>query len=207
MANNFNLIAPVYDALAYAVFGRKQIDAKLAFLNLIPAGSHVLIVGGGTGNILNELLSTHETIHVDFLEPSRRMIAVAKKNLDRRFESRVAFVEGSHSDLATDARYDVVTSFFLLDMFRQHDALVVAQRLRAALKPDGLWLYADFRNTDKALHRFLLWSMYRFFKVTVNISANRLPDADAIFRTLGLCLREEKLSMNGFIASRVYTRA
>src|SRR5687767_498288 len=76
---DFNFIAPVYDALAQLVYGKAQRRAQAHFLSMIPAGSSVLILGGGSGWILPELLRQSRPARVLFLEPSAQMMQRAKR--------------------------------------------------------------------------------------------------------------------------------
>ncbi|MEZ4686196.1 MAG: hypothetical protein R3B47_09055 [Bacteroidia bacterium] len=52
---SFNRLAPVYDFLASLVFGNRIRQAQRWLLDFIPEGSSILILGGGTGWILEEL--------------------------------------------------------------------------------------------------------------------------------------------------------
>ena len=52
---NYNNIAWIYDWLAKVVFGRKQELASRAFLRIIPNDAKILVIGGGTGKIINYL--------------------------------------------------------------------------------------------------------------------------------------------------------
>ena len=69
MSNNFNTIAPVYDFLAKMVFGRSLERAQAAFLSDLETKvkAKVLIVGGGTGKVL-ELLPEGLDLQIDYVE-------------------------------------------------------------------------------------------------------------------------------------------
>ena len=79
--SNFNLIAPVYDFLAKMVFGSHLKKAQTIFLNQIKEGDRVLVVGGGTGWILEELNQLNKPIKVVYVEPSTKMMSLSKARL------------------------------------------------------------------------------------------------------------------------------
>jgi len=206
MPGNFNFIAPVYDSLAFLVYGNNLIRAKKIFLQEIPARAQILLMGGGTGNILNDLIEKNPEVHVDFVEPSTAMIRIAEKNLKEKFRSRVNFISGNHLAIPSGVQYDAVTSFFVVDCFPQEDAIEFTTAITSSLKSNGLWLFADFFDTGKFHHRAMLWFMYRFFRTVAGIPASQLPDYAAIFRAVKFSVKEEKKFLNGLIRSLMLRR-
>ncbi|MEO5675142.1 MAG: class I SAM-dependent methyltransferase [Chitinophagales bacterium] len=206
MAANFNRIAPFYDPLSQLVYGNNLKDAKRSFLNKIPLRGRVLLMGGGTGNILNELFEKNHEMMIDFIEPSSGMIKIAEHRLNKKFRSRVNFICGDHHSIPAGKQYDVATSFFVMDCFKNEEALEFSKILASSLKVNGFLLFADFFYTEKRLQRLLIKFMYEFFNIISNISAKKLPDYDHIFRQLGFLKIEEKIFMKGLIRSRVYCR-
>jgi ubiquinone/menaquinone biosynthesis C-methylase UbiE len=57
---NYNYIASFYDRLCQLVFGQSVKNAQIASLGFIPPTSNVLIVGAGTGWILEEINKIHQ---------------------------------------------------------------------------------------------------------------------------------------------------
>ncbi len=206
MAANFNLIAPVYDMLSSMVYGNNLIEAKKAFLDQIPEHGWVLLMGGGTGNILNQIFEKKPGIHIDFVDSSAGMIRLAKKHLKKEYHNRINFICGDHHAIPTQKSYDVVTSFFVIDCFQQKEALEFAKAITDGLKEEGRWLFADFFYTEQWLQRWLIAFMYRCFKIVSNISARRLPDYDALFESEHFKMISEKSFLSGLIRSRIYLR-
>ncbi|MCY7409914.1 MAG: class I SAM-dependent methyltransferase [Chitinophagales bacterium] len=207
MKNSFNLIAPFYDSLSSLVYGKNLINAKKAFLNKISSGSQILLMGGGTGNILNELFHSVPDITIDFVEPSSAMIEIAEKNLTAQFRSQVNFVCGDHHSIPKEKKFDVVTSFFVIDCFKQNEAIEFGIAITSRLKENGVWLFSDFFYTNNKLQHLLIWVMYRFFKVIAKISSNKLPDYELLFQQLHFSVEEEKTFMKGMIQTKVLRRA
>ena len=73
MASNYDNSAAFYDQLSQMVFGKALIRAQLYLLQQVPPNSTVLIVGGGTGWILEELSNIHYSgLAITYVEISFR---------------------------------------------------------------------------------------------------------------------------------------
>ncbi|HEY9047693.1 MAG TPA: class I SAM-dependent methyltransferase, partial [Ohtaekwangia sp.] len=70
---SFDSIAPVYDMLSRIVFGRSMVKSQRHFLKYIPAEASVLILGGGTGWIIQELFAVNNTCTIVYVEASQKM--------------------------------------------------------------------------------------------------------------------------------------
>lgn len=206
MPANFNRIAPYYDALAKMVYGNKLIEAKKTFFHLIPEQAHILLMGGGTGNILNDLLSLKPSAKIDYMEPSHRMLRIAEKNLRADFWTRVNFICGDEHLIPQEVDYDVCTSFFVLDCFTQSHALSFSRQITSTLKPGGLWLFADFFPAENTTHRLLTRAMYGFFRVVSSVETTVIPDYESIFDACGFAAFHKKSLMNDFIRSMALKR-
>ena len=57
---NFDRIAFAYDALKYLVFGGSLHQAQTFLVPFIPTCSDILIIGGGTGQIILDIVETKE---------------------------------------------------------------------------------------------------------------------------------------------------
>ncbi|AMM51567.1 hypothetical protein TH61_10810 [Rufibacter sp. DG15C] len=212
-SSNFDLIAPVYDPLAKLVYGRAQQQAQSRFLSSIPEGANVLIVGGGTGWILTELLRVTQPRQVLFLEASEKMLQQAQARLQQMSvsnESEVIFRLGTEVDLLPEERFHVVMTPFVLDLFSLEEARSMMQKLAAHLLSNGLWLHTDFHASKDVLHRLwqtpMLWTMYRFFRLVSHISGQKLPPFDRLFQELGLQLESEAFYYGDFIGGQKYRK-
>ncbi|MDP9048183.1 MAG: class I SAM-dependent methyltransferase, partial [Bacteroidota bacterium] len=76
--------------------------------------------------------------------------------------------------------------------------------IQSRLKPNGLWLNADFQLTEKWWQRLLLKLMLRFFKVICNIEASRLPDVEKQFQQYGFIKLSGQAFLKGFVIAKVY---
>jgi tRNA (cmo5U34)-methyltransferase len=171
---NFDFIAPFYDKLSRMVFGRAMHSAQTAYLQQIVQGGNVLILGGGTGWLLSELLTINPTCRVWYVEASQSMIKFAKTNTEGR-NNDVMFIHGTEDDLPGGVVFDAVITHFFFDLFSTAKCGRIVARIRPAIHPKTIWLVSDFVNTTW-WHSAMLVAMYRFFKVVSGIEANSLPD-------------------------------
>tara|TARA_R110001592_G_scaffold299603_1_gene570659 strand:+ start:3163 stop:3777 length:615 start_codon:yes stop_codon:yes gene_type:complete len=201
--NNFNLIAPVYDGLAKVIFGKKLRKVQTQFLPLILEDASVLIMGGGTGWIINELFNTGFKGRLTYVEASEKMISLSKKN--SAFSNSVDFIHGEESTLPTGRKYDVIITNFFLDVFSEPRLDQVITTLSEKLNKGGLWICSDFYDTGKASHRFLLWLMLSFFRITTQLESKRLIDFHPKLEKKGYSRKQHFQLMNGLIFSSAYT--
>ena len=186
----FDRVAWCYDALAGLVFGPALEKAQRAALAGLPTGApHVLILGGGTGWDLTELLRCRPQATVLYLEASRNMLARARTRLLReqpQAAAQVEFRHGTQDYLHSTDCFDAVVTFFVLDCLSSAEFAPALARLWAAQRPGAPWLLADFRSAQRGWRRVLLTLMYAFFRLTTGLRARELPDLRRALRSLGL---------------------
>ncbi len=183
MKNDYNNIAVYYDRLSRVVFQRSIIKAQQYLVEFIMDNYTVLLVGGGTGWILEEISKLQkQNIAVVYVEKSARMIGLSKK---RKFKNiNVEFVNEGIETYKTDAYFDAIITPFLFDNFLEKKITFVFEKLDALLKQRGFWLYADFVNDTedkKAWKKYLLKTMYVFFSLAANIETQKLIDVKPYF--------------------------
>jgi ubiquinone/menaquinone biosynthesis C-methylase UbiE len=201
---SFDRIAPVYDFLSRAVYGKSMVDSQIYFLKRIPAMSRVLIMGGGTGWIVKELFAINRTCSVVYVEASQKMIEQSKQKIHPEDFSRIEFLQ--QTDIPSHERYDVVLTNFFLDLFPEDKLVSVVKQLGSTMKDDGFWIVTDFVNERKLWQRFLLATMYIFFHVVSKIEATSLPSWKEHLHAEGLQVKEQQKFYGNFIASILYTR-
>ena len=176
----FDRVAWFYDGLASVVFGSALRRAQLATLASLPTGApHILVLGGGTGWVLLEIIRRCPQATVLYLEASTSMLTRAKALLLRHAPQALAQVEfrhGTQSALKRQESFDVLASFFVLDCFTPANLPPALARLGAAARPGARWLVADFQPARNWWQRALLATMYLFFRLTAKLPVSRLPD-------------------------------
>lgn len=184
MRNDYNSIAKYYDALSRIVFQRSIIKAQQYLIDFISDNTKVLLVGGGTGWILDEIAKLKKKdVSVVYVEKSSKMIELSKK---RKYENlNVEFVNTGIENYKTKQQFDVILTPFLFDNFIEKRIEYVFKKLDALLNRRGFWLYADFVNDkeEKRMWRqYLLKTMYVFFGLTANIETQKLIDMKQYFK-------------------------
>lgn len=212
---SFQRIAPYYDSLAKLVFGHSLDNAQKAFFSLLPKGASILIIGGGSGRILADLVTKCQPRQITYIEASSRMLRKAEKRLLRLDHTLTDPIEtlfccGTEKDIPAGQSYDVLMTFFLLDIYSTKEARALALTLSTHLKASGSWLFADFCVQENSWKRYwqraMLKVMYLFFRLTSNLQNQTLPDYERIFKDLGYFPVQQKYYYRSFIISIIYRK-
>lgn len=207
MPNNYNSIAKFYDAFSRIIYQDSIVKAQVYLIQLIAASDKVIIVGGGTGWILEEISKLNKpNISVVYIEKSLAMIELAKK---RKYPNvQVEFINEGIEDYNSTEFFNVIITPFLFDNFSAKKIQFVFEKLNVLLKPNGIWLYADFVNdkaNKKLWQQFLLKAMYLFFRVTTNIETQELIDMKPYFEKQYTMLWQQ-FYYNHFIQAIAYRK-
>lgn len=207
----FDAVAWCYDALAGAVFGPALKKAQRAALAGLPPGAlRVLILGGGTGWVLTEVLKLRPEATVLYLEASTKMLARAQARLSAEMPqaaTRVEFRHGTQAMLRHEERFEAIITFFVLDCIATAEIEPALAQLRAALQPRGAWLLADFRPARRGWRWLLLRLMYGFFRLTTGLRARELPDLHSALAGWGLHPVNTATYFGGAIEATVFREA
>lgn len=202
---NYDNAASFYDKLSRLVFGDNLVKAQVYLLKHISPNAKVLIVGGGTGWILEELTRLHPSgLEITYVEISANMMALSQKR--EIGDNRVHFINQPIQEVDLPADFDVVITPFLLDNFTDHNLPSVFNPIHQSLKSNGLWLYTDFQLTGKLWQGIMLKSMLLFFKLLCGVESWRLPDAKAKFVSHWYSVIDENTFFGRFVVSRAYTK-
>lgn len=213
IVRGFDRLAPVYDVLLRAVPRDGVHRAQVALLDRLPPWERALVVGAGTGRILEALLLASDSGTIDAYDPSRAMTAIGARRVASLREAdvaRVRFVARGIETLPPDAAYDLIVTPCVLDLFPDDALGSVADRLAAALAPGGRWLHVDFavgegRAAARA-RRVAIAGLYAFFRATCGVARRRLPDFDALFRVRGFEAEHRATTTAGLLEARVMRR-
>ncbi len=202
----FDRVAWCYDALAALIFGPALRNTQRAALAGLPPGApHVLILGGGTGWVLAEVLRRRPAATVLYLEASPRMLARARARLAPLQQGQVAFRHGTQDDLEPADTFDAIVTFFVLDCLPEATVPAALARLDAARRPGAPWLLADFRPARQGWRRGLLAAMYAFFRFTTGLTTRTLTDFTALLLARGLRLQSRRFFLARAIEAVVMT--
>ncbi|MFI5158993.1 MAG: class I SAM-dependent methyltransferase, partial [Sphingobacteriales bacterium] len=172
MAANYNNSAWFYDSLATLVYGKALVNAQVYLLKHIPSNSKVLIVGGGTGWILEELARVYSSgLQITYVEIAPNMMAQSKKR--NVGNNQVTFINDAIENVNLSADYNIALTPFLLDNFTEEGLNKIFSSIAVLLKPNALWLNTSFQLTGKWWQQIMLQSMFILFKVICNIEASK----------------------------------
>src|ERR1700761_821282 len=107
MAANYDNSAWFYDRLSRLIYGKALVRSQVYLLRYIPAGSIILIAGGGTGWILEEISKLHPSgLKITYVEISERMMALSRKR--DIGGNQVNYVNKPVENVKAELPYDVV---------------------------------------------------------------------------------------------------
>jgi ubiquinone/menaquinone biosynthesis C-methylase UbiE len=208
MKANYDKIAPIYDTLSKLVFNRSQLLGQIEQLKNLSDNQHILICGGGSGKILDEIsIRMPRGIQILYLDSSQKMIEIAKTR--NRGSNIIEFVCQDILEFETDRRFDVIVTSFFFDNFPEDKANYVFEKLDNLLISNGLWFQNDFTlssNTGIWWKSIMLKIMYLFFNLTSNLGNSKLIEMEAIFDAHSYKVLEKNWYFRKFIVSLTYRK-
>jgi len=206
--NNYDHAASFYDRLAQLIFGSTIRKSQFSLLHYNFSNSKIIIVGGGTGAILEELgkLKT-DPLTITFIEISEKMLRKAKKK--NAGCHKVKYIHSDVEHFTTNDSFDIIITPFLFDNFTADKAKQVFNHLNAMLDREGIWLFTDFYISSETplWQRLLLKLMYRFFKILARVEANQLPDTASLFANAAYSCERETFFYGNFIRAAIYRKS
>jgi ubiquinone/menaquinone biosynthesis C-methylase UbiE len=205
MAANFDNSAWFYDRLSRVIYGNALIRSQVYLLDNITEDANILIAGGGTGWILEEITGRYPSgLKITYVEISAKMMALSRKR--NTGGNLVNYINEAVEIVARPNNYDVVITPFLFDNFTEQTLQKVFAHIHYSLKPGGLWLNTDFRLTGKWWQKILLKSMLLFFRLICKIEASHLPDILKHFEQYKYKALRQKSFFGEFILSTAYQK-
>jgi ubiquinone/menaquinone biosynthesis C-methylase UbiE len=203
MSANYNNSAWFYDRLSRLIYGDSLVRAQVYLLPFIPAQSNILIVGGGTGWILEEIARRQSSgLKITYVEVAAQMMKLSRKR--NTGNNEVRFVNEPIENVPLHQEFDVIITPFLFDNFTEENLQKIFAHIHTSLKPGGLWLNTDFRPTGKWWQMILLKSMILFFRIICRIEAKKLPDIENCFKNNNYKIIQQKSFFGDFIQSTAY---
>lgn len=198
MIGTYNKLSPFYDGLSRLVFWGNIQKANVLFINDLPANSKVLIMGGGTGKLLEVL---PEQIEVDYVDFSSQMILRAKR---RKCKAKIHFHTIDFLQFEEDKNYDAILCPFFLDQFNKAEMGAVLTKIVSTLKDRGTLLVSDFYPAEVqpgSLQKIVLWFTLQFFKRFNKLTISKLENIHNHLLSAGFSLEKEQKFYFGMIFS------
>ncbi len=205
MGGGYSNVAPFYDKLSQLIYGKALIRSQVYLLPFIPANAHVLIVGGGTGWILEEISKIHpQGLTITYVEVAGKMLNLScERDIAK---NNVTFINNTVEDVKDLSAVDVIITSFLFDNFLPATVTRVFEHLHQLLKPGGIWLNTDFQLTGKWWQNMLLKSMLLFFRMLCGIESKQLPDMTMHFNHYNYTILSQKTFFGEFIKATAYQK-
>lgn len=199
---NFDGVAAIYDTLSNVVFGRSMVRSQTFYLRDIPSGAKVLIIGGGTGWLLKELLVVNSTCSIWYIEASAKMLELTKERISKS-SNAIHLIHGTEDSIPPGIKFDAVITHFYLDLFSQISCNQVIQKISRSMHVKSMWLVTDFINKTW-WQNILLFVMYKFFRLTSHIEASNLPAWQQLLKTNGFIEDKSNFFFWKFIRSSLF---
>jgi ubiquinone/menaquinone biosynthesis C-methylase UbiE len=194
---NFDNTVWFYDTLARIVLGRAWRKVQLAPIAELNQARNVLIVGGGTGQILSHL---DRNVKVTYLELSQKMIGRAKL---RKTSAKVEFVQADFLQWQTESKYDCILMPFFLDCFEEEQIQEVIAKAKHLLNSQAQLIILDFQRARK-WQNILVQLMYIFFRLFVGLKGSKLLDFDSILLENGVVKKSKINFLNEWVFMASY---
>lgn len=203
--NDYDKIAGIYDLLGKLVYRGELHQSQLHFFDQIPPALKILVIGGGTGRILNPLIEQCNPGQVVYVEKSKQMIRLSKKNAKQEHHDKIEFVHGTQDDLH-DRDYDLVITPFFFDQFTYYRLAKIFLQLEKVVKKEGLWIWADFVEPRTFYHRFLMRLMLIFFKTSTNLGTDRVYSIYPVFERKNWKVEGKASYFGGFMETAMFRK-
>ena len=212
-AHSFSPVAGFYDALANIVFGRNLQEAQAANMQAMADNLRILIIGGGSGWILQQVLQNTQNSCLVYLEASGSMLQKTEERIKHRtLGNQIEYRFGTEADIKQAEKFDLIITNFFLDLFSPVYLQPILDKLHDALAPDGKWLITDFvmpisGKLAQLRAKLLFKSMYLFFRLTCGISATTLPYWENKLKSMSLVKTNSSYFYHGLIKTIVFSKS
>ncbi|MDP4664145.1 MAG: class I SAM-dependent methyltransferase [Salibacteraceae bacterium] len=204
IGNGFNLLAPIYDGVVFLFFGKAFSQLQQQLFSDLASAEKCLIVGGGSGEVLENAIAQNLASHYYYAELSDGMIEKTKNRISRLNHS--SSIEFSNDWTSwKEQSFDVIILPFVLDCYAETELQPLLAKLVSCLSPKGKILFIDFNQEADFGYQAhfakagFITLLYAFFNIATGISAKKLPAFNQLFIAQGLIAERRILIKKGWI--------
>lgn len=210
---NFDPVARWYSAIELFTAGALIQQCRVAHLSVLKDRRRILILGEGNGRLLEALLRVNPNAQVEVVESSQKMIHLAQRRLAQAElpADNIHFIPSDVRDWQPEgAIYDAIVSHFFFDCFTHLELASIVPNIAGAGNEKCVWLQSDFAIPAGGFKRIraqlILWTMYRFFRASTQLSASTLSDPSERLSQCGFELDARETRSWGLLNCDVWKR-
>jgi ubiquinone/menaquinone biosynthesis C-methylase UbiE len=209
---SFDTLAPHYRWMERVLAGQKLQRCRTEFLPIIPTPQHALLVGEGNGRFFGAFVQRFPQSKVTCVDASEKMLAEGRRLIAHANSTIVGFI---HADILTwkppNRKFDLIVTNFFLDCFPPDQLTTVIRILADAATHNASWLLADFceppTGWKKWRARWILASMYLFFRAATKLPASHLTPPDPYLLQNGFTLQNRAFYDWGLLHADLWVRS
>lgn len=204
IGKGFNLLAPIYDGVVFLFFRKAFSRLQQQLFSDLTSAEKCLIIGGGSGEVLENAIYQKLASKYYYAELSDVMIEKTKTRISRLNHS--SSIEFSN-DWTTwkEQSFNFIILPFVLDCYSETELQSLISELVSCLSPKGKILFIDFNQEPEFGYEAdfakagLITMLYAFFNIATGISATKLPAFNSLFIAQGLIAEKRILIKKGWI--------
>jgi tRNA (cmo5U34)-methyltransferase len=212
--HGYNRIAVFYDLAARIFFFNRINKSQVTLVPFLPDFNSCLILGGGSGYFLQQILSQHKTARFVYVDLSDQMIQMAKNRIKRKLPEefhRIEFRCASVEDIKNKS-FDLIVCNYFLDLFTDEEVDLLLERFYSeTLSSKGYVYFTDFVIPEshwmmKKMAEALLKVLYYIFRITTSIRSTQLPDFPLLFKKNNFDVLHIDSFSGGIMISAIYKK-
>ena len=184
-ARGYDRLASFYQPLEMLLFGDSLQRSRIALLEELPKLDRALVLGDGTGRLLEQFCVSQPRCQITSVDHSSEMLRHQRRRVDRvNAGHRVEFIQQDVRTLhPPTGHYDAIVAAYVLDCFTAAELSEMLPRLLSGIRDAGLFYFVDFIHPDGRLRRHQAaayqFLMHTFFRWTTGLPNRTLVDLDA----------------------------
>ncbi len=165
------------------MFGDLLFKAQIDLLQPYSNTSSILIIGGGSGQLLRYCLQHNPQAHITYVDASKKMIGLAQASVNETQLSRVTFYTKNILEWKSNTTFDLVLVPFVVDVFDPKDRKLLLKRVHHLYTKNGAVIVTDFQTNPSLFQKLLIRFMYSGFQLIGAAKYHKLPQYEKLFTT------------------------